>query len=348
MKYKILIVDDEPANLRMLERLFREDYDVITAESGADALEQLCLHDVALIITDQRMPGMTGIQFLKEAAEMRQQTIRIILTGYTDVSDLVEALNSGVVYKYITKPWVNTDLKQTVMRSVEHYQATKKQSSLMLENNRLENRVKATVQGFLATVREMIGQKSSNLAEHCRRTADYSALIGTRFQLEPGEMEQLIFASLLHEFPNMRIPFEMDFNRAALTPEQLRVTRNNYENGLRLIASVPDLQDVAGIIRFQHEHYDGTGFFDGLDGEKIPFLSRILAVANAFDEISSGRNPILLFKGESPADWLRKHAGTRFDPQVVEICLSTRLFESAEVQSQISPQNLNQISQIGV
>src|SRR5437870_3305330 len=98
MKHRILIVDDEPANLRMFERLFRDNHDVITATSGLEALEMLNQYNVALIISDQRMPGMTGIEFLKRAAQMRQQTVRIILTGYTDVTDLVDAINSGVVY----------------------------------------------------------------------------------------------------------------------------------------------------------------------------------------------------------------------------------------------------------
>ena len=324
MKHKILLVDDEPANLRMLERLFRDEHEVITAESGAAALELLARNDVALIISDQRMPGMTGIEFLKHAAEMRAQTVRIILTGYTDVGDLVEAVNSGVVYKYITKPWVNTDLQQTVKRSIEHYEMTRGQHLLGQENERLEKRLRATVHGVVTTVREMISQKSLNLGEHCRRSSEFAALIGAQFKLEPGEMEQLIFAALLHEIPNMRIPFDMDFNKSALTPEQCRVTRNNYENGLRLISSVPDLEDVADIIRYQHEHFDGTGFFDGLDGEKIPFLSRILAVANAFDEINSGRNPALFCTDEEAADWLHQRAGTRFDPQVVEACLKMR------------------------
>jgi len=110
MNYKILVVDDEPANLRMMERLFRGDYEILTAMSGLEALELLNQHDVALIVSDQRMPGMTGIEFLKRAAQIRPQTVRIILTGYTDVGDLVEVINSGVIYKYITKPWVNTDL----------------------------------------------------------------------------------------------------------------------------------------------------------------------------------------------------------------------------------------------
>src|SRR5687768_16473800 len=109
MKYKILVVDDEPVNLRLLERLFRRTHDVISAASGTEALKMLEMHDVALIVSDQRMPGMTGIDFLKQAATLRPRTVRIILTGYTDVNYLVEAINSGVVYKYITKPWVNED-----------------------------------------------------------------------------------------------------------------------------------------------------------------------------------------------------------------------------------------------
>ncbi len=150
-----------------------------------------------------------------------------------------------------------------------------------------------------------------------------------RFKLEPDEIEQLIFASLLQEVPNIRMPFEMDFDNSALTVEQHRVTQNCYEKGLELIANVPDLECVAETVRFQHEHFNGTGFFAGLEREKIPFLSRILAVANAYDEITSGRNPALMINEGTAAVWLKKRSGTRFDPQVVEACLTTQLIESA-------------------
>ncbi len=332
MKYKILIVDDETANLRMLERLFRQEYEPITAESGEAALEMLNRFDVALIISDQRMPGMPGIEFLKKAAEMRPQTVRIILTGYTDVNDLVEAVNSGVLYKYLIKPWVNTDLMQTVQRAVEHYEATKKQHQLVLENERLETRIQMSVRGCVNVISELIDQKSTNLAEHCRRTSEYAGLIASRFNLESGEMEQLLFAALLHEVPDLKIPFKMDLDKTALTAEQYRVIRINYENGLRLISDVPDLEDAAAIVRYQHEHYDGKGFFDGLDGDKIPFLSRILAVANAFDEINSGRDPALFCTDEETADWLRKRSGSKFDPQVVEACLAMELPDPTVLQ----------------
>ena len=137
MGYKIMIVDDESANLRLLERLFRRDYNVLTADSGEDALQILQQHDVALIITDQRMPGMSGVELLKHAAEIRPHTVRMILTGYTDVESLVEALNSGQVYKYITKPWSNDDLRLTVSRALEHYETNKARHELEMINRRL-------------------------------------------------------------------------------------------------------------------------------------------------------------------------------------------------------------------
>ena len=141
MSYKILVVDDEPANLRTLSRLFREDFEVFTATSGVEALELLKQHDVALLITDQRMPGMTGIELLKNTVSIRPRMVRIILTGYTDVDALVEAINCGQVYRYVAKPWSNDDLRLTVRRALEHYETNKKSYELELTNRRLASRL---------------------------------------------------------------------------------------------------------------------------------------------------------------------------------------------------------------
>ena len=92
MTYKIMIVDDEPANLRTLLRLFRQEYQVITAESGAEALTLLQQHDVALMISDQRMPQMTGIELMKRTVEVRPQMVKVLLTGYTDIGALIESI----------------------------------------------------------------------------------------------------------------------------------------------------------------------------------------------------------------------------------------------------------------
>lgn len=141
MSYKILIVDDEPANLRTLARLFRDEYEVLTAASGDEALVLLGQHDVALLITDQRMPGMTGIELLKKTVPLRPRMVRIILTGYTDVDALVEAINCGQVYRYVAKPWNNDELRLTVKRALEHFESNKRSSELDFTNQRLVSRL---------------------------------------------------------------------------------------------------------------------------------------------------------------------------------------------------------------
>lgn len=141
MDYKIMIVDDEPANLRLLERLFRQDYKVVTAGSGEEALGLLAEHDMALLITDQRMPNMSGLELLKRTAELRPHMVRMILTGYTDVGTLVEALNSGLVYQYLTKPWSNEELRLTVTRALEHYESIRVRHELEMKNRRLVARL---------------------------------------------------------------------------------------------------------------------------------------------------------------------------------------------------------------
>lgn len=146
MNYKIMIVDDEPANLRTLERLFRADYQVVTAPSGAEALALLEHHDVALLISDQRMPAMTGTELMMQTVAIRPQMIKILLTGYTDVGALIEALNSGLVYRYLTKPWNNDELRLTVSRALEHYEMMKSRHLLGMENQRLRDRLKEIVE----------------------------------------------------------------------------------------------------------------------------------------------------------------------------------------------------------
>ncbi|MTJ47110.1 response regulator [Dolichospermum sp. UHCC 0259] len=128
-KLKILVVDDEPDNLDLLYRTFRRDFQVLKADSGVKAL-QLLEHEgeVAVIISDQRMPEMKGTEFLSRTLPQFPDTVRIILTGFTDIEDLVEAINSGQVYKYITKPWDPGELKAVVQRAAESYDVIKQRT----------------------------------------------------------------------------------------------------------------------------------------------------------------------------------------------------------------------------
>ena len=128
-KTKMLVVDDEPDNLDLLYRTFRRDFQVLKAESGVKALEVLAQQgEVAVIISDQRMPEMKGTEFLSRTVPEFPDTVRIILTGFTDVEDLVDAINSGQVYKYITKPWDPEELKAVVNRAAETYELLKQRT----------------------------------------------------------------------------------------------------------------------------------------------------------------------------------------------------------------------------
>lgn len=125
-KPKLLVVDDEPDNLDLLYRTFRRHFQVLRAESGVRALEVLAEEgEVAVIISDQRMPEMKGTEFLSKTVPQFPHTVRIILTGFTDVEDLVDAINSGQVYKYITKPWDPQELKQVVAKARETHEILK-------------------------------------------------------------------------------------------------------------------------------------------------------------------------------------------------------------------------------
>lgn len=119
-KPKILVVDDEPDNLDLLYRTFYREYKVLRATNGPAALELLANEgDISVIISDQRMPMMSGTEFLSLTATQYPDIIRIILTGYTDVEDLVEAINAGKVFKYVTKPWEAEELKAVVRQALD-------------------------------------------------------------------------------------------------------------------------------------------------------------------------------------------------------------------------------------
>ena len=143
-RHSLLVVDDEKEILRSLTLTFGDDYEVFTACSGIEALELLDHHnDISLVIADQRMPQMTGVEFLEKAIQINPHMIRIILTGYTDTSALIQAVNKGHIYQYVTKPWERHELKIIVKRALESYELVMKNQQLVKElqiaNERLKN-----------------------------------------------------------------------------------------------------------------------------------------------------------------------------------------------------------------
>lgn len=118
-KAKILFVDDEPRILVALKALFRSSYQVFTANSGADAVALLRQEDIDVIVSDQRMPEMTGVEVLRTARELRPRAIRVLLTGYSDLSAILGAINDGEIFRFINKPWSNNELRETIAAAVK-------------------------------------------------------------------------------------------------------------------------------------------------------------------------------------------------------------------------------------
>jgi len=143
-EYPVLYVDDEPENLRIFELTFRREFSIITATSGEEGLEILRSRPVALVLSDHRMPGMAGTEFLARVAELDPKTVRVMVTAYGDVETLQSAINTGSIYRFIPKPWTPEDVRATLRRGIEAYALDREREQLLRELTLL-NRVSASL-----------------------------------------------------------------------------------------------------------------------------------------------------------------------------------------------------------
>ena len=162
MERTLLLVDDEEAIGTALNRLLRQEgYKVLCANSGQEGLEMLARNDVQVIVSDQRMPGMTGVEFLSRAKELFPNTVRIILSGFADISSVTEAINRGAIYKFLTKPWDNETLCANVLEAFRHYELTQQRKHLSLEIQEANT----TLASLSLELSKLLSQKDSQI-EH--------------------------------------------------------------------------------------------------------------------------------------------------------------------------------------
>lgn len=316
MTYKLLLVDDETANLRLLERLFREDYYCLTASSGETAMELLDQHDVAVIISDQRMPRMTGLELLKRSADRRPHMVRILLTGYTDLEALVEAVNCGLVYMYISKPWINDDLKLRVSRAVEHYENNKFRHSLAANNERLNARLKEMKLGLVRTVAGILQLRDPYLSLHAVRVSKYAELVGEKLGLTEDILWDMMAASFLHDLGTVGATGEI---YAPLNREQnVSVLKEHAARAAKVVSCVSELTNAAEMIRYHYENFDGSGGPLGLIEDQIPLAVRILRVAKSYDLLLTPPRNEQGLSHDRAIERLRRASGKEFDPVVVE------------------------------
>ena len=357
--HKLLFVDDEHGVLDALERLFfDDDYHIETAGSGKEALTKMISNNFSLIISDQRMPEMIGAEFLQKAKELSPDTIRIMLTGQSDIKDAVAAINKGEVYKYINKPWDDEELRQIVKQALKQYDLVvenrglhtlvKEQNEALKDINEnlkqkvqkrtheIEEKSKELEHNFIASIRVFAGILShydSFLGEHNKRVSALAVKLAEGMDLPESQVLDIEIAGLLHDIGAIALPKRV-FSRDSceLSNTELLQLQRHPLLGQETLTPIDKLHTVGVIIRHHHERYDGTGYPDGLKGEKIPLESRILAVVDCYDLKANARGYFQKASPKLAADELLKHRGSSFDPQIVNAFFD--LFKKTKVSQE--------------
>ena len=348
---RILFVDDEQNILSSLRRLFRtHGYQVLTADSGATALDILEKEPVDLVISDMRMPQMDGAQFLERVRERWPDTIRLLLTGYSDIASILAAINRGEIYRYITKPWDDNDIVLVVRHALERRaleqekrrleQLTQRQNEELRALNasleaKVQERTAALRQAhdqlveangklktsFLTSIKVFSGvieMRGGKLAGHSRRVADLARKIAMKMGLNPQEVQEVFVAGLLKDIGKVAFSDELLSQPVSMmNGEQLGQYRKHPLRAEQLLMPLEDLRGAARILRSQLERFDGQGFPDRLSGFNIPLGARILALASDYDDLQTGALMQRRLRADEAIAAILQARGTRYDPQVV-------------------------------
>lgn len=344
--HRLLIVDDEQLVLTGLrETLTREGYHVTTASNPFVALEELKKQIFSVIISDNHMPGVTGLEFLAQAKELQPNASRILITAVLSLDTVIDAINKGEIYRFIVKPWLREELLATVKNAVQRYELidnnTVLQSKAVLINRELAeaNRSLELQLARVAEQNESLGQLNQALAEnlqhsvqlglhvlqtfypalgnHARRVNQVCRSLADTLHLPTEKRQVLEFSAWLHDIGLVAIHRDVirrwELSPEALSPDELKVVQSHPILGQDLVKFGHHLEEVGTIIRAHHERFDGHGFPDGLKGDEIPWLARLLAVAVGFAESNHDE--------ASAIEAIKLGSGTLYDPEAVRAFL---------------------------
>jgi len=315
----VLLVDDEENILRSLQRLLMdEDFTVEIATSGEAALEKLrTLENVGLIVSDQRMPGMNGAEFLGRSREIAPDAVRILLTGYSDVSATIDAINRGGASRYLSKPWNDDELVQTVRDAVRQYAliaenkrlngiVAKQNDELQEWNSNLRERVlqqttairkkseeaqaalersRSSYNSIIDTLSSLVELRGKRTHQHSRNVAQLAVNAAKELGIKSEELETIRIASLLHDIGEIGISERiLHLPPESMNSDEFREYSQHPVRAQLLLDSIEELRPAAILIRHHHENMDGSGFPDKISGEAIPLGARIIAFADQIDK----------------------------------------------------------------
>ncbi|MDD4964827.1 MAG: response regulator [Gallionella sp.] len=345
----LLFIDDETNILSSLKRLFRPlGYTILTAESGAAALLILEQTRIDLVISDMRMPNMSGAEVLEKIRNQWPDVVRILLTGFSDISSTIAAINRGEIYRYIAKPWNDDDIVLVVRDALErkHLLAEKQRletltlrqyDALKELNASLENKVhERTVElhaaleqlkkDYFSTIQvfaNLMELRKGSMAGFSRRVAQLCRELAQKMSIPESDIQTLETAALLHNMGAIGLPDNLlDKPYIALTyAERVEFDKHPLRAASALMALDPMLK-VSELIRHHREHYSGAGNLATIHSDELSLGARILLVASDFVALQQGLFSRDKLSTEQALNMISSGSNTRYDPAVVDAFLN--------------------------
>lgn len=342
----ILVLDDDEIILIALrENLIAQGYSVTTANKPSGAIELLQEQAFSVIISDQRMPEMSGLEFFERVKEIQPHASRILITGVLKLDIVIDAINKGEIFRFIAKPWIREELIATVKNAVQRYHLVVSNERLQKETLALNESLANSNRDLQQKIEEISAQKAelaaskkaleknlersmelcyqltssfhAILGEHAKAAMDLCQLLVDNGPFTQKEQHVLKASASLYNLGLIGVSRDLlsrYFKGASnLTTDEKKLIHHYPCYGETLAFFVDDLEDVAKTIRSHKERWDGSGFPDGLAGESIPKLARYLSVVVHYIQSSASRDDTL----ESIINLSGKH----FDPEAVRLFL---------------------------
>lgn len=339
---RILVVDDEEIVLLSLsETLSREGYPVTACQNPLEALGLLRQEFFSVVLSDQRMPQMAGLEFLDQVRQIQADTTRMLMTGLVDLGTVIKAINTGEIYRFIVKPWIREELLMAVRNAVQRHELISQNAMLQRNTQAMNEKLAELNQSLgqqlarealqieqLASLNQALKQNLQRSVELCLKTMqtfyprmgvqarlvfELCQAIAEGLHLPREQREVLEISAWLHDIGLVGVPRRLirlwQKTPGALNPKERATLEQHPALGQELVGFIHPLEGVGVVIRAHHERFDGKGYPDGLAGEAIPWLGRLLAVVASYVENDDGQQDAL--------EIVRRGSGSAFDPEAV-------------------------------
>ena len=325
-KDNILVVDDDKMNLAIVHKMLGIRYDVTCVSSGMDAISYLNNNVPDMILLDLHMPEMNGLEVLEKIREQDNLSdIPVVfLTADNDRKTEIDICKAGAM-DFIQKPFIAEVVIQRISRILElyHYQKSLQQevdrkTAELRESNR---KVTNVLSQMIMALGSAIDAKDAYTNGHSERVAKDSGELARRMGKSTQEINDIYYIGLLHDIGKIGIPDYIINKAGKLTEEEYELIKNHPNIGAEILSSITEMPGISFGAHWHHERFDGKGYPDGLAGEDIPEVARIICVADAYDTMTSKRVYRDIFPQKVARDEILKGRGTQFDPVIADYML---------------------------